>query len=264
MELLTSQEAAELLGVSASTVKRWAEEGLLEHIKTAGQHRRFERAVVERFRVSANAAQRPDDRWLELLIDTEDPHRLDARLLDERAHLGSWWRVAESLGPVLRELGDRWAEGRITVLDEHLASERLLRALARVCERLPAASTAPRALLATAEGDDHTLGLALVELTLRELGWRTLWAGRRTPPEVLAAQIGSFVPPIRMLALSASAASTSARELAAQAKLLGDSCRSANVALVLGGRGRWPDVLKYGTRLSSMEGLVAYATGLAR
>jgi photoactive yellow protein len=47
-ELMTTQEAAERLGVGPTTVKRWADEGRLEVVRTLGGHRRFTRASVER------------------------------------------------------------------------------------------------------------------------------------------------------------------------------------------------------------------------
>ena len=47
---LTSTRVAEILGVTASSVKRWADEGLLACERTAGGHRRFRSSEVARFR----------------------------------------------------------------------------------------------------------------------------------------------------------------------------------------------------------------------
>ena len=47
---LTSTRVAEILGVTASTVKRWADEGSLPCERTAGGHRRFLASEVARFR----------------------------------------------------------------------------------------------------------------------------------------------------------------------------------------------------------------------
>jgi len=47
---LTSTRVAEILGVTASSVKRWADEGLLACERTAGGHRRFQSSEVARFR----------------------------------------------------------------------------------------------------------------------------------------------------------------------------------------------------------------------
>lgn len=47
---LTRSEVAALLGVSPTTVTRWAREGRLPCQKTLGGHHRFERSVVEQIR----------------------------------------------------------------------------------------------------------------------------------------------------------------------------------------------------------------------
>lgn len=43
---MTTREAADILGVGPTTVKRWSDEGKLPAIKTAGGHRRYREADV--------------------------------------------------------------------------------------------------------------------------------------------------------------------------------------------------------------------------
>ena len=45
-DLITTRSAASLLGVGTTSVKRWADEGTLPCVKTAGGHRRFRRSDV--------------------------------------------------------------------------------------------------------------------------------------------------------------------------------------------------------------------------
>jgi len=47
---LTTQAAAKYLNVGTTSIKRWADEGLLPCEKTAGGHRRFNIAALDRFR----------------------------------------------------------------------------------------------------------------------------------------------------------------------------------------------------------------------
>jgi len=47
-ELLTTRQAAEIVGVGTTSIKRWSDEGKLPAIKTAGGHRRYRRRDVER------------------------------------------------------------------------------------------------------------------------------------------------------------------------------------------------------------------------
>lgn len=48
--LITTQEAARLLSVGPSSIKRWADDGRLPTIKTPGGHRRFRASDVESLR----------------------------------------------------------------------------------------------------------------------------------------------------------------------------------------------------------------------
>ena len=46
---LTTTQAAQLAAVAPSTVKRWADQGILPFFRTAGGHRRIARIALERF-----------------------------------------------------------------------------------------------------------------------------------------------------------------------------------------------------------------------
>ena len=46
-DLLTTREAAELLGVSPTSIKRWSDDGKIPVQKTAGGHRRYRRADLQ-------------------------------------------------------------------------------------------------------------------------------------------------------------------------------------------------------------------------
>ncbi len=249
---LTSAQAAQLLGVTAATVKRWSDAGLLPCVRTAGAHRRFDPAEVARL-VDGRRKDEPlpGDTWADHLLDP-DPAALHLLLLEERARLGAWWRVAERLGQAVRVVGERWEQGRLSIVDEHAASERLSRALARRADTLPARAGAPRVLLASAEGDDHTLGLALAELVLREWGWATLWAGRNAPAADLAAALEAGRADV--LALSASVASRP-ESLARELELLAPVVTARGVRLLAGGAGPWPDPLPWGTRIRDFDSL---------
>jgi excisionase family DNA binding protein len=250
---LTTNAAAELAGVTASTVKRWADLGVLPCVRTAGGHRRFERFSFERFlREQASTGSGPNDAllgpWLEPLRNGRR-HEVDGLLLDARARLGAWHLVADEVGAFLTAFGREWECGRIAVADEHLVSEGLARALGRVAGALPTHERGPRCVLACVEGDEHTLGLSLAELCLWELGWTTLWLGRRTPTSEtarFAVDCGA-----QMVALSASSASSDRALLRNVVDQITSSCRSRDIELVLGGAGAWPEATTYAVRMRS-------------
>ena len=255
-DLLSTREAAGVLGVGTTSIKRWADSGLLECVRTPGGHRRFPRQSVEAMLELHGGAPANDgdtDGWLRLLIDGSGPTDVYKRLIRERIALGGYVQVCEQLGAALYEMGERWQAGELTIGQEHLAVERLHRGAARACEDLVLAPDAARALLATAEGEEHTIGLSLAELVLREAGWETRWCGRRTP----FAAIRGFVAAgeCSLVVISASAHSADPEVLEDQASRLAELCDKHNVHLVLGGSGSWPDSLVKVHRLRSYRGL---------
>ena len=256
-KLLTGAEVAKLLGVPAVSVKRWADMGLLRSTQSAGNRRRFDPVEVERFLKDQTGAVQPEngpevEGWLELLLSDCDTHQLLATIYAERARLGAWWKVAESLSAVLEEIGERWAEGTLSILEEHIATERLARVLARVSDQLPSRPGAPRLLLTTAEGEEHTLGLSLAEIVIREHGWPVLWAGRRVPLSEIVAHVASGS--VDAVAVSASSIADPG-DLLAQTERLGAICRAGEVHLLLGGSGPWPEWIPYGARVVTFQEL---------
>ncbi|HEX4913143.1 MAG TPA: helix-turn-helix domain-containing protein [Vicinamibacterales bacterium] len=249
--LLTSAEVAALLGVGVSAVKRWADSGTLPCVKTSGGHRRFRRHDVDRaFSSPAAAVQDPWQEWLSALVEGADVHEALALLFRERARRGSWSAVAPFLGDLLAEIGNRWARGDMTVAEEHVASASLQRALTFAAETIAVASNAPRCLLAPAEGDEHVVGLTLVELCLREHGWRALWMGAHTRGSDIAERVRLGVD---MVAVSASSLTRDRRQLRALVRTVGAACQRAGIPLVLGGTGRWPEPTPFGIRVRDWE-----------
>ena len=261
-KLLTSAEVAKILGVTAISVKRWADMGLLRSARPAGSHRRFDPAEVERFLKDQTGEVQPEngpdvEGWVELLLSDCDVHQLLATIYAERARLGAWWKVAESLAAVLEEIGERWAEGTLSILEEHVATERLARVLAQVSDQLPSRPRAPRLLLTTAEGEEHTLGLSLAEMVIREHGWPVLWAGRRVPVSEIVAHVASGS--VDAVAVSASSVADPG-DLLAQTERLGAICRAGEVHLLLGGSGPWPEWIPYGARAVTFQELRGWLT----
>ena len=257
--MLTTTEAAEAAAVAPSTIKRWADQGILPFSRTAGGHRRFERFAIERLlreqAVSTTSSGPVATGWVRCLVDGRR-HEIDGRLLEARARVGSWWRVADELGVALVEMGKQWECGRLTVAEEHVASDAMARGLARVGDALPIRLDGPKCLLACAGEDEHTLGLSLAELCLRELGWTPLWLGRRTPvAEVVRLVSGGRVS---MVALSASALLSDEQVLRAITDEVGAVCKERGVALLLGGAGAWPAQPSFGIRATSFAAFHDY------
>ena len=258
MELITISHAAQLLGVSPSSLKRWVDEGEIRCVRTKGGHRRFDRTELVRFRDTRHG--RKDDleaRLLGQLLSDPAQWFIQPILLEARNALGSWSRVADMLGELIQDIGDRWGRGVCDVHSEHAASHGLEQALTICGGTLPAAPTSPCCMLATVEGDNHTLGLSLLELCAREAGWATRWLGAPTPTVELVTAIEEVKPAV--VAVSASAYSDDARVLAGHVRKIGRACKRSGCGLLLGGKGAWPKRPAHGQRLATC---VAFAEAL--
>jgi DNA-binding transcriptional MerR regulator len=101
--------------------------------------------------------------------------------------------------PYMHEVGEQWSAGRVTVAQEHFATNffvaRLL-ALARGWDR----GLGPRALLACAPDEQHALALIVFGIALHELGWRITYLGADTPIETLAEVAGIINPELTVIA----------------------------------------------------------------
>jgi DNA-binding transcriptional MerR regulator len=88
--------------------------------------------------------------------------------------------LREALLPYLREIGERWGRGEMTVAQEHFASA-LIRGRLLGLARGWGGGGGPLALLACLPGDQHDLGLICFGLALRGHGWRIVFLGTDTP-----------------------------------------------------------------------------------
>jgi len=108
--------------------------------------------------------------------------------------------LLEIVLPYLRELGDRWERGQVSIAQEHFASNvvrgRML-GLARGWGR----GIGPVALIACLPDERHELGLIAFGLALRSRGWRVAYLGADTPVETLEHAAAALEP--RLVVLSA-------------------------------------------------------------
>ena len=254
-QLISTRAAAASMGVGTTSVKRWADEGLLACIRTAGGHRRFRREDVDNF---IRSQQLQDESVnpglsgaLSILIEG-NPHRVESEILAMRGRLGSWHRVMDELAPLVTDIGLQWERGELRVADEHLAIEQLGRTLSRIGLRFTEIPHSPICLLATVADDVHTVGLSFAEVTLREVGWRSLWLGRTTPVEEIIAMVNR--ERVGVVALSASAYSSDSGHLQAYLEALMTPCRLRGTKIVVGGSGDWPEPVLGVERLKSFTG----------
>ena len=99
--------------------------------------------------------------------------------------------------PAMRFLGFLWEIGRVSVADEHAATEICRYVLYRLFDNVePGRPVGLRALVACVPGDEHELGVEIVGEYLRLKGWDVFTVGRSTPPEDILKALAEFRPDV--------------------------------------------------------------------
>ncbi|WP_437787542.1 MerR family transcriptional regulator [Sorangium sp. So ce1097] len=137
-----------------------------------------------------------------------------------------------ALGPALERIGDLWHEGKITVAQEHLASQVLGATLLHLLRLAQPGESGRRVLLAAFAEEDHVLGLFGVGLRFCSWGFRSIVLGARTPPAAIARAVESLSPDVVALTVAIPPPPPAARELV---DAYADACRDA--AWIVGGAG---------------------------
>ncbi len=222
--LLKTQQVAQAMGVSVSTIKRWVDSGSLAAARTVGKHRLISLGEALRF---AREQALPHAR-LQMLLEVDAPahptsgdESVEAlfraletgRSAEARTLIGSAYaqvRQAPQLAddlirPAMERIGEKWQEGALDIYQEHRASRIVEAALMDLIGRVSAANSRPAIALAigaTPEGDLSTLPGLLCELTLRELGWDVMNMGPNLPLESLANAVHVHRPRLVWLSIN--------------------------------------------------------------
>ncbi|UCD74954.1 MAG: MerR family DNA-binding transcriptional regulator [Phycisphaerales bacterium] len=207
-QVLSPKELAEAIGVSESSLKRWADEGLLRASRTAGGHRRIPLAEAIRFvRDTRATLVRPEildlpdveavagdlpalqdaaDRLFELL---RDGHDRAARGLVMSLYLGGETTAWICDGPVreaMSRIGELWLHDPQGVYLEHRATDICIQALNRLRLTFPEEPGAPVAIGGAPPGDPYVLPSLIAATVLAAEGFRSVNLGPDTPAEALA------------------------------------------------------------------------------
>jgi DNA-binding transcriptional MerR regulator/methylmalonyl-CoA mutase cobalamin-binding subunit len=91
--------------------------------------------------------------------------------------------VMDTLTPLNRAIGEAWMRGDLQIFEEHLYTEQLTEVLRGAINPFPRAQGTPRVLLTTFPGEQHCLGLLMVEALLVPEGAHCISLGVQTPLE---------------------------------------------------------------------------------
>lgn len=254
--------AAELAGLTPETLRAWERRhGAIHPVRDGKGRRLYDPATIERLsrlhRLTARGhpirdLATLDDDALDRLLD--DGRRaayggveaLPSRLLDAIAdyRVDAFDRdlsvaiatlpmpvlLTRVVMPLLREVGERWADGRLAIAQERLVSSLLRMRLLAVLHSPPRESRS-RVLFATLSGERHELGLIGAALQAYEAGVPVLYLGTELPVAEIARIAEKLV--VSGIALS-SVDSTQARVALEELRRL-DASLAPGVPVWLGG-----------------------------
>ena len=276
--------AARLTGLSPEVLRAWERRyGVVQPLRTPGGTRRYSAADLERLRLvkaavdaghrigqvaqldleelkrrSAVAEARLDGHLDEILaaLDQLDDATSQRLLALKLSALGPVRFAREVALPLVHEIGERWANGRMGIAPEHLATGLLRSLLGSALQPTASSLLGPRIVFATPAGERHELGLLMAALTALGAGGNPLYLGLELPVEDLLAAVEGAKAKALALSLVTIPASQATRTLGALRGGMSDEVR-----LWLGGSGardlELPPAVEYIGSLEDLEQQVA-------
>lgn len=255
MKSYSPKELALAIGVSESSLKRWADEGRVVVTRTAGGHRRIDLAEAVRFiRQTHQKVIRPDVLGLASLPELEDPTEspatpaamLKQALLRGDAHAARAQIVGRFLAamplpelfdhiiaPAMHEIGAMWLHSNEGIYLEHRATDGCLSAVMHLRSLLPPpAAQAPTAIGGAPQGDPYLLPSLMAATLLTEQGWNAVNLGAETPLDLLAETAQTHEAKLVWLSISSHQA---AKGLSKQVEQLALRLDAIGASLALGG-----------------------------
>jgi methanogenic corrinoid protein MtbC1 len=116
-------------------------------------------------------------------LRAEDASSVRSGLRQAVATLGPRQFLVDVAGPLVEQVGEAWASGRLDVRHEHLISEALSTQLRLLLSAYEADTPGPVFVLATLSHEQHGLGLEMAALYLALQGASPRLLGVDTPPD---------------------------------------------------------------------------------
>lgn len=263
---------SELTGLSPTLIRAWERRyGFLRPARTSTQYRLYTQRDVDLLRAArqligagrsiGQVARMPPDELLAAgaspppasgdgagdgadrrVIDAAaaavaafDRERFEAALLQALATLSPLDLCRRVLLPLLREIGDRWHAGRLSIAQEHFGSALVRNRIVHLMENMPRRSGGCRVVCACPDGELHEGALLAFAVHAAARGWEVIYLGASTPDLELLATVEQTGAAVLALSITADGDAHKLRGLVALIR--GRRARGLKVRVVAGGRG---------------------------
>ncbi len=215
--ILSSKQVAEILGVNESSVKRWADSGMLSCYKTPGGHRKFKKDDLLLFSskysfelksdINNNSSEKNhlnnfnfkitnDLLFKKLMVGSED----DLTDFLYSLHLSGISVIDiydNVIAKIMFDIGDKWKRKELTVDQEHIATNKIIKSIIRLHDKIASEPyKGLTALCGSLEGEFHELPLLSVRNVLDYYGWKVIYVGANTPLKAMQSSISKYKPDI--------------------------------------------------------------------
>lgn len=253
--ILSSKQVADILGVNESSVKRWADSGMLSCYKTPGGHRKFKKEDLLLFsskysyELKSDLSSNSREKNRAKNIDFENTQELlfkkmmfssELEITDflYSLHLSGVSMIElydNIIAQTMFEIGEKWKNKELSIDQEHIATNKIVKSLIMLHEKI---SSGPfnglTAFCGSLEGEFHELPLLSVSNVLNYYGWKVIYVGSNTPIKAMQSGISEHKPDIVCLSTTI----INNKDLfISDIKKLYSATKSAGSKLLLGGVG---------------------------
>ncbi|MFO7445844.1 MAG: cobalamin-dependent protein [Ignavibacteriaceae bacterium] len=257
---ITTRDAAGLLGVTETTIKRWTDSNRLKCVKTLGGHRKYLMKDIEEFarenkiiisgvtppvkkeymeRLGYAVFTKNQDQIIEIILNESLKGNRDSLfdlfmyLTKNRVKFSNL--VDEIVHPVMEIIGDMWHKNQIDIEQEHLASDTIKNSLSRLVVHLPhQRKNNTKVICACSEGEYHDMGLQALAYDLELKGYALHFLGANTPFRSIVKAVTNEKP--KYVLVSATYPSISQEEFIQGIKKTAKAAKANDAKLLVGGR----------------------------
>ena len=280
------RQVAESLAVSESSVKRWCDSGEISTFRTSGGHRRISAEGLQQFLGSSNRSLvnpnvlgvivRPvnrsqripgsDEAQLKQFREALTAGRENECLEVFGERVADGWSVSEAAEDLISDamcgVGSAWVRQEVDVYQERRACGICMRLINEMRNKLPVVSDdAPVAIGGSPSGDPYEIPTALVELSLREIGWQAVNLGCNLPISSFLQAAQDYNPKLVWLSVSTMG---DVDEFVSSENVMADSLDDETI-LIVGGRALSDAIrpkLRYTAHCDSVRHLTELASSL--
>lgn len=237
-EFISTKEVAGLFRVTETTVKRWADEGIIPCVKSPGGHRKFRLPDVigfaekQGYPISGTLEPPLTEAQMETVrfaIHTKNYHKIAEVLFDEalQADPDGLFQLLlylskhnvrlatladEVLRPPMVRIGELWKAGKLRIDQEHRTSGAVTEAMIRLAPELHRKhANGLLAVCACLEGERHEIGLRSMAFALETEGWLVHYLGADTPYATVDEYVRNIHPQLLCVSFTAEAPTTQMR-----------------------------------------------------